>query len=1049
MDPRSRHVPVTAPRTRRRLAPALAAAALLASGPSPARAVDLDLGRLEASVYSLPNVRAHASLGIDEDSFVVSEFADPVLAFPWRQVDHSSGVNAASQVTVRLWEDVGFPLGESPEWKEVVDRTVVLENRRRNNNATHDREGRLRLPVHLTPADPVRRLKVELISKVDSPFFTDVQRDERSFYLTLRPNWKSREHHHPALMQMIAMAYRRKQAAWRWKTYLRQVQLATRSLKDARRFHAEGTVRQVLEESAAFAKASIGDDVLEQVTEDLLAESGKAMGRLRAGIDSVSRELLGVRRLQFTALDAAERAWQEADSALGEAGAAGRNFVVAFRESATALEVRESLDRAIYHIDRELEALTHLWYITSDAELALLLSRYEESLRLEDEELVGLGKKLEQELGRDYDTHDWKPIGLAPIYRERFSRDDPDRATSAQMLRAAWFGLYYLIRTEHFALGVLAQAAARAREGFDLDAPKAKLLPAFEDENTPPHLQVHASVVGAKGRPGDLAEYPITVRNLDRFPREVVLRQVGPLPSGWFGGFSESEFTLAPGEEKNTVFTVTSPFYLQENQEVTVPVRIYFADEPERYHEPVFTSLAYLDDLPVLPPDGASHLDIEVLASERTMRPGEVAKYTYLVTHNGPTKKLVACELLSAPPPGWIAVLDPERLWLEPGETARVDLRVTAPLYLEAKDRQEWVVGIAYADEFQTKERIAFTTLATNLHTVKAEPHLNGDVVRTYFVKPGQSATAELLVQNKGNVKDTFDFFVDLAPEGWYVRLDKAYIDLPEFSPVVALPLRIQAPATAKAGDFVEVGVTAVSATHPEIREGNRIRLAIVGDPQLKMAAEGAPYRVAPGDALRFSMKVENDSDGVMKLGFRPAKGTARPGWISMEAPVAPLAPGEQRRLHGVIRPPESERIGDRVPFAIAAVNELGEEVAQLPFDVDVSRKHEVDIVLDDSRTLTSKGLVAVKLIVTNLGTVEDTVQLLLSGLKRRYWARLSHPRVRLAPDERKEVTLMIRIPPRADRGQDAVVEVQAKSAHDSKARDYVSVTVQPNGTSP
>lgn len=1006
-------------------------------------AVDLDLGRLEASVYSLPHVQAHAEVGIEEDSFVVSEFADPVLAFPWRQLDHSAGVNATCQVTVRLFEDQSFPLGEAPVWKEVVDKTVVLDDRHRaEGSAQFDREGRIRVPVRLNHAEPVRRLRLELISKIDSPFFTDIKKEERAFFLTLRPNWKSRQHHHPAMMQLMAMAYNRKRAAWTWKGVLQRVALASRSLKDARRF-GRGEIEGILESSGELARRILDDEVLEQVTEDFLAESGKAMGKLREGLDLAGRDLLGSRRLAFTALQAAEKVWDEANLALDQSPSS-RDFVVALRDSAKGTGVTEGLDKALFHLDRQLEAMNHLWYISSDAELALLLSRLEEHLRLEDLEIVELGKRLETELGRDYTRHDWLPVAQAPFFKERFPADSKGRYANAQLLRAVWFGLYYLIRSEHFSIGVLAEAARKARTGFELNAPKVGLLPAFQDENLPPHLQVTVSVTGSTVAPGKLASYPVTVRNLDRSPRQVTLREVGPLPSGWFSGFSEQDFTLQPGEAKTVTYTVTSPFYLNEPMQVTSSVRIHFDDEPGRYHEPTFVTAASLGaDLPRLT-DIESHLDIEVLADERTMRPGELAKYTYLVTHHGPTKKLVTCELLSRPPEGWIAVLDPERLWLEPGEQARVDLRVTAPLYLNQADRQEWVVGIAYADEFRDKKRIAFTTLATNLHPVKAEPHLNGDVQRTYFVPPGGSVRHVLRIQNKGNVADTFDFFVDVPPDGWYLRLEKPYVDLKEFSEVAEVPFQVKAPPGAKAGDFVEIDVSAMSATHPEIRTETTIRLAIVDDARLKLAAEGAPYNVAPGDEVLFSVVAGNHSDGPMNLGFRAAAGIPFPDWLLAEADVQPIEPGTLRRVQGRVRLPDTARIGDQIAFAVAAVNELGEEVAQVPFQVNVARRHEIDIALDDSRTLISRGLVASKLLVTNNGTVEDTVQLLLSGLKRRYWARLSHSRLHLAPGETKEATVFVRIPPHAEKGQDAVVEVQAKSATDSKARGWVSVTVLP-----
>jgi uncharacterized membrane protein len=1020
---------------------ALAVCGLLA--PS-LQALDLDLGEMEAAVYSLPNVRAQVKIGIEEDSFVVSEFADPVLAFPWKQLDHSSGVNSTSQVTVRLWEDGSFPLGEAPVWKELLDKTVVLDNRSRlRGTATFDRKGRIRVPVEMHRDSPVRRLKLELISKVDSPFFTEIANDSRAFYLTMRPSWKSREHHHPALMQVMAMTYNRKRAAWRWKAFLRQVTLASRSLKDARRFTSQ-EVSRMLKEIGVLAERILDEGELEQVAEDLLAESGKATGRMRDGVDIASRRLLGAKRLAFTSMQASQEAWKGGMEALAHTSSA-RNFVVGFKDSSLGLGARGALDKALYHLDRQLEALGHLWYISSDAELALLFSRLEENLRLEDLELVELGKRLEEELGRNYEFHNWGPIKDSPLYLKRFPENTRDREANAQLLRSMWKGLYYLIRSEHFHIQVLAEATRQAREGFELNAPKVSIQPAFEDQTLPPYLQVTVSLTGATIAPGKLARYPMTVRNLDTSPRQVSLREVGPLPSGWFSSFSEQDFTLTPGEAKTVTYSLTSPFYLQEAMQVTSSVRIHFDDEPTRYHEPTFVTLSTLGhELPTLA-NAESHLDIEVQEEELNMHAGEVSRFSYLVTHQGPTKKLVTCELLSRPPEGWIAILDPERLWLEPGEQARVNLRITAPLYMKNADRQEWVVGIAYSDEFKNKERIAFTTLATNLEVDKSDPRVNGDQVRTYFVTPGSSVNHSLSVENRGNVQDTFDFFLEVPPDGWYMRLEKPYVALPEFSEPIEIPFRVQAPAGAKAGDFVEVALTTVSSTHPEIRTQSKIRLAIVADPHLKLVPEGAPYAAAPGDEVTFTLAAENNGHGAMKLGFRASQGNVHPDWMILEADVQPIEAGEIRRITGRIRLPEGVEIGDAIPFEIAAVNELGEEVANVSFPVQVTRRHRVDLVLDNTRTLTSRGLVAVKLIVTNQGTVPDMIQILLSGLKRSYWARLSHNRVALAPNESKEFTLFIRIPPRADPGQDAVVQVQAKSARDSQARSFVSVTVEPN----
>ena len=123
-------------------------------------------------------------------------------------------------------------------------------------------------------------------------------------------------------------------------------------------------------------------------------------------------------------------------------------------------------------------------------------------------------------------------------------------------------------------------------------------------------------------------------------------------------------------------------------------------------------------------------------------------------------------DVVSEIPRNWIVEAVPRRLYLRPGLPERVTLKVTAPLYMKKPQRLELVVGVGYADDFEHLEKVSLTTLVTDLEVLHALPVINDDETRTYLVPQSGKADIAAVMDNAGNVSDTFDLFLAPPPAG-------------------------------------------------------------------------------------------------------------------------------------------------------------------------------------------------------------------------------------------------------------------------------------------
>lgn len=1009
---------------------------------------EVTVAALEASIYSLPYFEARTEFNVEDEGIIVSPTVEPVLRFPWKVVDHSRGLNITSELGVRVYRDTAFPVGEEERWEEVEAITKRVSNRDRvedSQQSRFDRQGDLLVHTRLLYAEPVVRYKVVLGATVRSSMHSTSSSKERVFHLCLTPQWKGVHHQHATMMRTLLLSFHRKRALLRWRAWLADATLANRSLRDAGRF-GDAEILKILEDTKAATERDPSDDELEELAFDLMNESGRTVGRLTERIGAVNREILGVTRLGFSALEAIRRLDETTASDLRRV-AYYRNLLVTFLAVEREAEATERIDRVVFFANEEARALRSLWYCTNTQMVATMLGKLQKALTMQVDELTALARRLGGVLGRSKDASGgWAPLPETRLYKELHpaeSLGNKDAVTS--VIRSVYQGLYYRLVTQLYHVRIMAAAAKKSLEPFELDAPVVATAPPLADDVLPGELCVTVPLTGQNIKPGDVADYRLTVRNLYHQPREVRLVEVRKLPSGWFSRLTDETVLLQPGEQRTVTYAVTAPFYTAQTMTSRSSLRVFFTDDPGRFHEPVFQTRCQVGpEVEGVAGDGPAHLTVEAPDSQQSIRPGGVASYVFAVRHDGPSKKLATFDVVSEIPEGWVVEAVPRRLYLQPGLPERVTLKVTAPLYMKKTQRLELVVGVGYADEFDAVERIRLTTLVTDLEVVQALPILNEDQTRTFYVPREGTADLTATIRNTGNVDDTFDLFLDAPPRGWYAALGTRTVTVKAGGDGIRIPLAVRAPATLRAGSHEKLHLTAVSVTHPEIRAEADMVVTLVEDKDLEVVPLQRQYRVAPGDSVDVSLRATNRSDSPVDVGFRTALTTDRPTWLEVRDPVATIAPEASRLVSGHLRIPTDEKVGQVIPFAVSAVNDRGDEIGAVTFEAAVCRRHGVEVVLDTEGTTRSSSLVTVRLMVTNTGTVTDTVVLMLTGGVRRWLARLSASRITVPAGETVPVRLFVKVPPDATKDQPVVAEVQAKSATDSSARDFVRVEVQP-----
>jgi hypothetical protein len=443
--------------------------------------------------------------------------------------------------------------------------------------------------------------------------------------------------------------------------------------------------------------------------------------------------------------------------------------------------------------------------------------------------------------------------------------------------------------------------------------------------------------------------------------------------------------------------------------------------------------------------DQPDRLFVKALDSDDHIYPGQVATYRFLVRHEGHTRRGVKGRVVNRAPGDFIARVAPERLVLLPGREQEVLLKVTAPLTARESSAVDWQVAFGYEDELTDPHRVRVRTNFTGLTVFRSEPVINRGQVATYRLRPGQSEYF-LTVENRGNESDTYDFAVSEPAEGWFVDFPVNHLALTPECPSAKLAFIASPPRFAEGGAFAHVGIKMTSANHPEIVTTATLTLIKSGGDQVALRPLEPRILIAPGQVREVVFVATNRSEDPVELGFRRDPRNPLPEALAFDdVPVQRMEPEAQLEMPCLVTLPAGLdfRPGQVVPVGIAGYDKLGGQIVKAHADLVVAPRYAVKLRLFPEDVKRSPGLLIARLTVVNLGTVREEFALFLAG-KRRTWGRLSRGRVALDPGHDTKVTLYVRVPSDVQHGQVALLEVQAKSVHNSSARSFVRVDVAP-----
>lgn len=1008
---------------------------------------EISLARLEASIYSLPHVEAKVDFVHPTESVIPSPQCNPLLRFPWKVVDHSRALNVTSELTVRIFNDEAFPSGEETRWVEVETAKKRITNHETNQKteARFERQGCVQIPLVLDYNRPVVRLKVVLNAAVRSSLHSSSDTKEQVIYVALPAKWKELPQSHGALTNMTLYLYRMKHTLLIWRTWLSSVMLANRSLRDSRRFGASDVV-QVLEDSRKLVRYNPDDRELEDTSFNLIRETSRIKGKLSENIDPVSAQLLGVNRLSFSAIEAIDKFGSSLNEDLDKI-VHFRNFFITVLNFDEAAEMRERISRVVHFVNDGLQAISFLFNMNNSQDLAIFLRRTSSAISQVRDELAGLVRLTGKLIGRDRSAYSgWSEIFETDIYKDLY----PEAASGnkdvlCKAVRDLFQGYYYILVSAHFQARVCEAAFIKSLEPFNLDAMPAVITQPVDDKVIPKELFVVSSETGHSIEPGKIASYKISVRNLHNQPREVRFSEIRKLPSGWISKMTRDAITLQPGAEDEITYSVIAPYYARQTMTARSSVRVYFAEDTAHFHEIVYQTRCITGDgVESGKSTGPDSLFVTAPDSERTITPGGVASYTFIVKHLGPTRKLVNFDIVSKLPDNWIIDVEPRKLYMHPERPQKVTIKVTAPLYLKKEQTIELIAGVGYAEDFESLEKIDLTTLITHLKVEQSKPGINSGETKTYIIANHGQSKIFADIANSGNSDETFDLFLEDAPDGWEAVLGETTVHLPASGAVVKVPVCITPSLTSRAGDYKKIQLTAISVAHPEIRTRNTLVVSVADDTKLEVEPVKRIYRIDPGSSVDVAFRVKNRAEEPMKVGFRSSVINTRSTWLSLDSPATILNAGESRIVTGHLRVPDGEKTGQLIPFAVSAINERGDEIGAVTFEVATCVRHGVNIVINKDGMSRNSGLITTKLVVTNLGTVSDTFVLLIRGGTRRWQSELSVNRVTLPAGESGEATLIVKVPPEIEKRKMISVDVQAKSATNSSASDFVTVNITP-----
>ena len=311
-------------------------------------------------------------------------------------------------------------------------------------------------------------------------------------------------------------------------------------------------------------------------------------------------------------------------------------------------------------------------------------------------------------------------------------------------------------------------------------------------------------------------------------------------------------------------------------------------------------------------------------------------------------------------------------------------------------------------------------------------------------LRPGATSSINLRLQNYALPPERLTLSVDGVPSGWTATLIGAGQPVAAVMPAtngsVSLELRLEVPKEAPAGTTTLTvnakGTTANVSLPIEVKLATDLPAKLALNPQLP------ELRGTSKSNFEFQLGIKNDSGKKVTVSLSAQApqnfdATFTEQYGSQELNALPLDAGQSKDVKLKVKPPNTVAAGK---YKVVAKVSAEDASASTELTMDITGQPKIDITGRDGRLNASASAgveSSVPIVLSNSGTAAAE-QVELSGSGPSGWKINFEPKTvdRIAPNENKEVTVLITPPAKAIAG-DYVNTLRASARGETSSQTF------------
>jgi len=311
-------------------------------------------------------------------------------------------------------------------------------------------------------------------------------------------------------------------------------------------------------------------------------------------------------------------------------------------------------------------------------------------------------------------------------------------------------------------------------------------------------------------------------------------------------------------------------------------------------------------------------------------------------------------------------------------------------------------------------------------------------------LRPGATSSINLRLQNYALPPERLALSVDGVPSGWTATLIGAGQPVAAVMPAtngsVSLELRLEVPKEAPAGTTTHTvnakGTTANVSLPIEVKLATDLPAKLALNPQLP------ELRGTSKSNFEFQLGIKNDSGKKVTVSLSAQApqnfdATFTEQYGSQELNALPLDAGQSKDVKLKVKPPNTVAAGK---YKVVAKVSAEDASASTELTMDITGQPKIDITGRDGRLNASASAgveSSVPIVLSNSGTAAAE-QVELSGSGPSGWKINFEPKTvdRIAPNENKEVTVLITPPAKAIAG-DYVNTLRASARGETSSQTF------------